>query len=56
MTEHRPLNIAPLPVKLRVDDYLLLDSEGAFEEYRKTELIGGKVYYMNAQHRPHDRV
>ena len=56
MTEHRPLNIAPLPVKLRVDDYLLLDSEGAFEEYRKTELIGGKVYYMNAQHRPHARV
>jgi Uma2 family endonuclease len=56
MTEYRPLNTSPLPVKLRIEDYLLLDEEGAFDEYRKTELIEGEVFYMNAQHRPHARV
>jgi len=29
-------------VKLRVEDYLLLDESGAFDAYRKTELIEGK--------------
>ncbi|MFA6115066.1 MAG: Uma2 family endonuclease [Sphingomonas sp.] len=56
MTELLPLNISPLPVKLRVEDYLLLDDAGAFDAYRKTELIGGDVYFMNAQHRPHARI
>lgn len=56
MTEHQPLNTAPLPVKLRVEDYMLLDGSGAFEAYNKTELIEGEVYFMNAQHRPHARV
>ena len=53
MTEHRPLDTAPLPVKLRVEDYLLLDESGAFERYAKTELIDGSIVGMNAQHRPH---
>lgn len=53
MTEQRPLNIAPLPVKLRVADYLLLDRSGALDAYAKTELIDGEILYMNAQHRPH---
>lgn len=53
MTEHQPLTNAPLPVRLRTGDYLLLDREGAFEGYGKTELIEGDIYYMNAQHRPH---
>jgi len=53
MTELLPLNTSPLPVKLRVEDYLLLDESGAFDAYRKTELIEGDVYFMNAQHRPH---
>ena len=56
MTEQLPLNTSQLPVKLRVDDYLLLDASGAFEAYRKTELIEGEVYFMNAQHRPHARI
>lgn len=56
MTEHLPLNIAPLPVKLRLEDYLLLDESGAFDGYRKTELIEGAVFFMNAQHRPHARI
>jgi Uma2 family endonuclease len=52
MTEMLPLNITPRPVKLRVEDYLLLDRSGAFEEYTKTELIEGEIWFMNAQHRP----
>jgi Uma2 family endonuclease len=53
MTEHLPLNTEPLPVKLRIEDYLLLDRSGAFDSYAKTELIEGEIYFMNAQHRPH---
>jgi Uma2 family endonuclease len=56
MTEQKTLTTSPLPVRLRVEDYLLLDRSGAFEGYGKTELIGGEVFYMNAQHRPHARV
>jgi len=55
MTEMVPLTNVPLPVKLRVGDYLLLDEAGAFEGYGKTELLDGEVVYMNAQHRPHGR-
>jgi len=47
------LNDTPLPVKFRVEDYLLLDASGAFDHYAKTELIEGEIVYMNAQHRPH---
>ncbi|TPG17585.1 Uma2 family endonuclease [Sphingomonas koreensis] len=56
MTELLPLNNAQLPVKLRLDDYLSLDAAGAFQDYRKTELIDGEIYFMNAQHRPHARI
>lgn len=56
MTEHMPLNNAHLPVKLRLEDYLLLDESGAFQDYAKTELIEGEIFFMNAQHRPHARV
>lgn len=56
MTEIIPLTIEPLPVKLRVEDYLALDASGAFDAYGKTELIDGEVVYMNAQHRPHARI
>lgn len=55
MTEQLPLNTSPLPVKLRVEDYLLLDQAGAFDAYAKTELIEGEILFMNAQHRPHAR-
>ncbi|ATY31213.1 Uma2 family endonuclease [Sphingomonas psychrotolerans] len=53
MTEVLPLNNSHLPLKLRLEDYLRLDEAGAFEEYRKTELIEGEIFFMNAQHRPH---
>jgi Uma2 family endonuclease len=53
MTEHLPFNTSPLPLRLRVEDFLLLDESGAFRDYKKTELIGGEILFMNAQHRPH---
>lgn len=53
MTEQLPLNTSPLPVKLRVEDYLLLDQAGALDAYAKTELIEGEILFMNAQHRRH---
>lgn len=53
MTELLPLNNAHLPVRLRLEDYLSLDAAGAFADYRKTELIDGEIFFMNAQHRPH---
>ena len=56
MTNQIPLNVTPLPVRLRVEDYLLLDGAGAFEAYAKTELIEGEILFMNAQHRPHARI
>lgn len=56
MTEQLPLNTAPLPVKLRLEDYLLLDESGAFDAYAKTELIEGEIVFMNAQHRAHARI
>jgi len=56
MSEIVPLTIEPLPVKLRVEDYLTLDELGAFDAYGKTELIEGEIVYINAQHRPHARI
>jgi Uma2 family endonuclease len=57
-----PMN-APSPrldtlekARLRVEDFLLLDRSGAFGGNRRTELIEGDIYYMNAQYRPHARV
>ena len=40
--------------RLTVEEFLLLDREGAFGS-RSTELIGGEVYYMSPKHRPHAR-
>lgn len=56
MTEVLPLNTTPLPVKLRIEDYLLLDRSGAFDAYAKTELIDGEIFYLGAQHRQHARI
>jgi Uma2 family endonuclease len=42
-----------MPLRLRVEDFLLLDESGAFQNYGKTELIDGEIFFMNAQHRPH---
>lgn len=42
--------------KLTMRDFLLLDEHGAFAAYRKTELIDGDIYVVNAQYRPHGMV
>jgi len=41
--------------RLTVEEYLLLDREGAFGD-RNTELFDGEVYYMSPKHRPQSRV
>jgi len=56
MTEMVPLTDVPLPVKLRVEDYLMLDEAGALQDYGKTELLDGEIVYINAQYRPHVRL
>ncbi len=49
------LSNVPQPVRLKVEDFLLLDESGAFADYSKTELIDGEIYAMNAQHSWHAR-
>jgi Uma2 family endonuclease len=51
-TEHAPILSAPTPIRLKVSDHLTLDAAGALGSYGRTELINGKPYAMNAQHRP----
>lgn len=46
----------PQPVKLTVDDFMLLDRAGAFERYARTELIDGRIVAMSPQHTDHFRV
>jgi hypothetical protein len=40
----------PEKVRLRVEDFLLLNEQGAFSEHSRTELIDGDIYFINAQH------
>lgn len=56
MTDQTPLDLTADRVKLRVEDYLMLDEAGAFDPGRRTELLEGDVYYMSPQHRPHARI
>lgn len=53
MTVHERVDAGERPYRLRVNDFLLLDRAGCFEELGRTELRGGEIYVMNAQHRPH---
>ncbi|MET0241466.1 MAG: Uma2 family endonuclease [Sphingobium sp.] len=41
--------------KLTVEEFLLLDREGAFG-WRSTELIDGEIFYMSPKHRAHARM
>jgi Uma2 family endonuclease len=43
----------PQPVAITVDQFRLLDENGAFDQFSKTELIEGVIYAMQGQHRPH---
>lgn len=47
---------APERLRLRVEDYLLLNDGGAFEAYTRTELIDGDIYVINAQYARHARI
>ena len=47
---------SPEKARLRVEDFLLLNDNGAFADYSKTELIEGEIFYMNAQHSRHARI
>jgi len=49
-----PLNV-PERVKLRIEDFMLLEAAGAFAAIHKTELIDGELFGVNSQHRPHSR-
>lgn len=46
----------PRPVPLTVDDFLHLADAGAFDDYRKIELIEGVIVGMNSQYSRHARV
>lgn len=52
MTYEQPLTV-PHPVKLTVDDFMLLDRSGAFDRYAKSELIDGTIYVVNSQFSEH---
>jgi len=55
MTELRPPDTSPAPVKLRVEDYHLLDQAGALDRFAKTELINGVILAVNATYSRHAR-
>lgn len=43
----------PRVMRLRVDDFLVLNDAGAFQDYAKVELIEGEIFSMNAQYSRH---
>lgn len=56
MTKLLPIDTSHRRAKLTAPDFELLNAHGAFAAYRKTELIDGDIYFVNAQHRPHGMV
>jgi Uma2 family endonuclease len=52
MTAIQPINV-PMPVKLTIEQFELLDRNGAFRDYAKAELIEGAIFTMQGQYRPH---
>lgn len=53
MNAAAPILTTPRKLGLRVEDFLLLNDSGAFDDYGKTELIDGDIYVMNAQFSKH---
>ena len=56
MTELLPIDTRAHRARLTAADFELLDRSGAFAAYRKTELVDGEIWFVNAQHRPHGMV
>ncbi|HEX8534344.1 MAG TPA: Uma2 family endonuclease [Allosphingosinicella sp.] len=52
---HDAANV-PHAARLRVEDFLLLQEHGAFDDYSKSELIEGEIICMNSQFSRHARV
>lgn len=48
------LNV-PRPYRFNVDEFILLNDAGVFDDCGKTELIEGEIYYMNSQWSRHAR-
>jgi len=55
MTLHEPIAISAEQKvwSLRVQDFLLLHQNGAFEEYARAELLDGEIWVLNAIHSRH---
>lgn len=45
----------PVRHLLTVDEFLILDDAGAFDDLGRVQLIDGEIFVMNAVHRPHAR-
>lgn len=45
----------PVRHLLTVDEFLILDDAGVFEDLGRVQLIDGEIFVMNAVHRPHAR-
>ncbi|WP_156678727.1 Uma2 family endonuclease [Sphingomonas profundi] len=56
MTEFMRSSTGHLSVKLRIDEYLMLDVADTFATSGKTELLDGEVRFIDPQHRPHARM
>jgi Uma2 family endonuclease len=54
MTAEQPSSFRQ-PLKLKVDDYLLLAKAGSLDQYERTELIDGTIIVVSPLHRPHAR-
>jgi Uma2 family endonuclease len=53
MTLYQPNFAVPQRHRLNVEQFMLLDDHGAFDNVRKSELLDGEVFVMNAQYRRH---
>lgn len=56
MTYHQPVAAAPQVAKLTARDFWLLADAGAFQDYVRTELIEGEIWFVNAVHSWHAKV
>lgn len=50
------LSDAPQRYRLTVDDFLMLNETGAFSAWRKSELLDGEIFHVNAQFNWHSHV
>lgn len=56
MADPPPADNGPRPVKLGLEDYLMLDNACAPDGCRKTELIDGTIFSMISEGLPHARI